>query len=110
MINKSVVRSKHTDVYLRLRKLSRKETLLYVGHCVCTCLYSECIVRSKMVKGTRSVYVGHCLCTCLYSECIVRSKMVKGTRSVYVGHCLCTCLYTECIERSKMVREHGVCL
>jgi len=37
-----------------------------------------------MFKGTRSVYVGHCLCTCSYTEYIVRSKMVKGKRSVTI--------------------------
>jgi len=55
---------------------------VYVGHCLCTCSYIECIVRSKMVKGTRSVYVGHCLCTCSFTESIVLSKMFKGIRSV----------------------------
>jgi len=55
---------------------------VYVGHCLCTCSYTECIVRSKMVNGTRSVYIRHCLSICSYTECIVRSKMVKGIRSV----------------------------
>ena len=55
---------------------------MYVGHCLCTCSYTECVVRSKMLKGTRSVYVGHYLCTCLYTECVVRSKVVKSTPSV----------------------------